>query len=140
MATSGGRALPPGPANLVETAITNPAAGADFTWTVTQAGLLLAVNGQLVTSATVISRDVTLLVADASANRIYTGPLVVSQTASETYTYTFQGAPILSGVVPNIVGAIPLNAYVKAGWTVSSSTLDLQTGDQWSAITILMAV
>jgi len=127
---SGGTLLP------VSQAIANPAAGADWLFTI-PAGLkyfLKSVYFTLVTSATVATRSA-LLIIDDGANRLFRGDVNLTQAASLTQIYSGgsgligQTAGILTGTV-----AMPTDMPLLAGWRVGTSTVNIQAADQYSTI------
>lgn len=120
--------------------VNNPAAGANFNATLsnTQYATLLQVQYTLTTSATVANRQ-----AGITANAvIFQSPM--TQPAGIAATYTFApGLPVSSGVAA--AGSvntypIPSGLIIPPGNLVNSNILNIQAGDQISAITIIYAV
>lgn len=99
---------------------------------------ILGGSAQLVTSATVATRQVYLRFFVGAAE-IWRGPSPNTQVASLTYVYQ-----LMPGiVVPTLVGTYPIvpwpvDTYGSPRHSIGSNTTNLQPGDQWSAITLLL--
>ena len=122
-------------------AVTQPAAGADFSQTV-PAGLqwrIRAVFVKIVTSATVASRQLTLQFKDDQGNLLFQCPASTTQAASLTGLYSFfPTAPWNVVGTTNFVAPIPPDLTLADSFVIASSTASIQTGDQLQNIVILL--
>lgn len=131
MSTSGG-------ASELPTVITpnNPAAGADWSFTLTQAGTLQAIRARLACSAVVANRFIHFRITDPSGNIVYQTPGPTAQGAGQTITYNcIPGTPYSSADTSNFIVPIP-EIPVGVGWVISSLTSALDAGDQWSNLVL----
>lgn len=120
------------------TTVSNPAAGADWTYTV-PAGLqqtLISVRAVLTTSATVANRFPVLRITSPTGQILADVSALAAQTAGTTITYVWMaGAP--ANNVNNVQQmALPSGLRLLGGSTIQTITSGIQAGDQWSAITI----
>ena len=123
---------------MVADIASNPAAGADKTWTVTasEAWEIYNVLGQLATSATVANRQVYVKIDDGTTviqNLFYN----LNQTASTTVTYN---ACAIGSATTALAGGsynydLP-RIILKAGWRIGFTTLNIQAADQWSGLAL----
>jgi len=118
----------------------NPSAGADFVYTV-PTGVrqrVLSVVFTLTTSASVATREVSLIIDD-SVNVLGEFNASASQAASLVTVYTGSAAPYAPTTNTLVVG-IPLPPDVRLipAWRLRSSTLNIQAADQYSAIRLLI--
>ena len=127
---------------LASVSVQSPAAGADFTITVPDAGNvweIVAIRARLVTSAAVANRLVHCVIKDAAANEVYRVGIDLAITAGVTTIFTFSTAlaSIVGGHTTNndIGYPIPEGPYLPR-WTIGSVTGAIDTGDQWSQISI----
>ena len=120
----------------------SPAAGADFTFTVPDVGSVyevVAIRARLVTSAAVANRLVHCVVKDAASNEVYRVGIDLAITAGLTTIFTF--SPAIGAIVGghtnnNDIGyPLPMGPYLPR-WTIGSITTAIDTGDQWSQISI----
>lgn len=117
----------------------NPAAGADFTVTVPPGSswIVQSVRAQLVTSAAVANRAVTLRIGDGVSELRRIANVNV-QAASLTWVYGWlpgYGFVPASGIVQNYdLGETP--PILNAGATIATSTGAIDVGDQWSGIAL----
>lgn len=119
----------------------NPAAGADITYTV-PAGVtqqLQTVEFTLTTSATVANRQIILIIDDGT-HELWRIIVPVTQAASLTYVYAFGGttndaAVRTVGANNEVLSELPA-ITLAAGYRIRTSTVNLQAGDQFSAIAI----
>ena len=114
------------PAANTEIAVTVPAYA---TWRV------MGATATLVTSAAVANRLVTLIVDDG-ANELFRVNAAVTQAASLTYSYSFASA-VSDTVVPGNVVKLP-QLIIKSGYRIRTLTTNLQAGDDWSAMRLLV--
>ena len=127
---------------LASTSVQSPAAGADFTITVPDAGNVwevVAIRARLVTSAAVANRLVHCVVKDAAANEVYRVGIDLAITAGITtiFTWSVALAAIVGGHTTNndIGYPLPEGPYLPR-WTIGSVTTAIDVGDQWSQISI----
>ncbi len=137
----GGRQVYPteGAGAIVNTNPANPAAGADFTITMPTNGRVRVstLNAQLVTSATVINRIVRVQIKNGLGNLVYQAPPQQVIPASTTAQVTFAPGQITSVVdVTTVNVPLPGPVVLGGGFTLGTSTTNLQIGDQWSNISL----
>jgi hypothetical protein len=114
-------------------AVTNPAAGADWTATVTQAGVLQSLRARLVTNATVANRVPLFIINDDSARTVYASA-PFTQTAGLTVDYIWGLALPINNT--NGVSLVPIpQIVVMPNWIIKVVTTAIQAGDQWNPIT-----
>jgi hypothetical protein len=124
---------------VTSTLLSNPGAGADWTYTVPNLSRqrLVAVTATLTTGVAVANRLVNLIIDDG-ANVLANIPSQVTLAASLVNSYTF--ADSVDGLAAPFNGATmmatPSNCLLFGGWRVRSSTANIQAADQWSAITL----
>jgi hypothetical protein len=119
--------------------VSNPAAGAEWTFTVPAATTytLKSVFYQLVTSSAAATRISLLKITDGT-NTLFQGDVSVSQTASLTKKYA-GGSGITDplGASSNFpVVALPVDMVLGPGWKVGTATTAIDLGDQYSAISL----
>lgn len=144
----GARTLYPtdGSGNIKEYTVANPAAGAD--WTVqfgpTARERIISANAQLLTSAAVANRIVRAQLLDGAGNLVYQGPPNQVIAAGVTAQVSISPATNQATTDTTSVG-IPLppgpHLTNQTGASVASLktvTLNLQAGDQWSNIRVLV--
>lgn len=120
------------------TQVGEPAAGADWTFVPSTSDYvrLLAITAVLVTSATSASRAVTLQAKDSNGLLLDAFPAVDAATASTTVTYVWDDASTVSAAASDkltLTQSVP-RFWLPPGTSVGTSTADIDTGDQWSAI------
>lgn len=128
---------------VISQQIANPAAGSDFVGTVPTGSIwrVRCVFAKLTTSATVANRTPQLQIKDASGNVLVFVPCNSSavQAASQNNVphVWFENAVDLlqNGATDHI---LPANLTLAEGWTIGPNTLGIQTGDQWSAISLIV--
>lgn len=118
-------------------AVSNPAAGANFTYTVPSNSqhLIQSVRCRLVTAVTAATRRMHIEF-ETSTGKIYTRSCATTQIASLTYDYNFafDGAPeVLNGTNVNV--PIP-EVDLAADGTIKSVVASIQATDQLSAIVV----
>ncbi len=125
---------------------TNPAAGADFTYTV-PAGTrvrLDALQVKLVTDATVANRGVQLEIQTSGAIPIFKFPAVVcaNQTASKSGLYEFCVGSAVSDVADQLVRTLVLadKLELPANTIIKTTVANLQATDQVAVYWILKRV
>lgn len=111
-----------------------PPAGTDWTFSVT-GQRLLGVNAVLVTSATVASREPILVIAGLQYPMA-----LVAQAAGNTFLYC--GQPGHGEAWADATGRTSFgfpSAFLASGAVISSLTVGLQAGDQWSGIKLMLS-
>lgn len=124
---------------ILSSAVGNPAAGADFIYTVptAQRNRIISVFFTLTTSAAVATRDVSIIIDDG-ANILGRFPANVTQLATLTNVYTASAAPYPTTSLAT-VAMIPLPPDLRMfqAWRLRSSTAALDAADQFSTIRVL---
>jgi hypothetical protein len=118
--------------------VSNPAAGADWTFT-TNSGLrllIVSLSAQLVTAVAVANRVPHLQVRDANTNIVFDVAASSAQAASLTTRYSW-----LPGVQPTIndgsaIAPIPEPLILFTGWQLRTVTTAIQAADQWQNVAI----
>lgn len=123
--------------------VANPSAGSDWTTTVQSAGgsgnvlwVPLAITAKLVTSAVVANRQsrIGFTLNGSEYARVYLG---ANETATSTLTFAgIRGGGILNvGSPSGQQSALPMMP-VLPGTAIASTTVNIDVGDQWSAIVL----
>lgn len=127
---------PPGSTDNV---ISNPAAGAQFTYTVPAgpAVTLQGVSATLVTSAVVANRKALFQVLDASAHLAdeFQGTGLVPASTTISVLLTTGSPQSANGTSGTSFGACPATV-LQPGWQLVSVVNSMDAGDQWSAISV----
>lgn len=119
----------------------NPAAGDELSLTVPTGRIwrILALNFQLVASATVANRRVRVrLQTNVGLDIAVFG--VTDQTASQTMNYSFAQVGVISDEVDNtrIQIALPQEIYLGQDDFLGTDTINLQSGDNYSVMNVLV--
>jgi hypothetical protein len=138
----GGRVLnlADGPGAMALFTVGNPAAGADWSFTLTanQKMRIQSFNAQLVTSATVANRIVRTLVNPAgNINPVWQAPpsqVIPASTTAQVSAASGQFTATTDTTTVNV--ALPSPLLMGPTDVVQVKTLNLQVGDQWSNIAI----
>lgn len=117
-------------------ALANPAAGADWSYTVTQVGLLVAAHAILATSAVVANRVPNLSLFDAGGNVMAEVASPSAQTAGITWRYSWFGGTTQEQNNGRVVIPLPLSLVLGVGFRFAIATSGLDVGDQWSNIVL----
>ena len=127
-----GRAL----ANVV--AIANPGAGTDYSFTVPLGvnWLVRSLRLQLVTSAAVANRFVTLRVDDGAGNIFADISGGTVQAASLTFLYTFAAGLPVSANNNVFTNGLPAEMRLPGGFRIRTNTTALQAADQFSGLAL----
>lgn len=118
-----------------------PAAGAEISETVPTGARweLLAFKAALTNSATVANRSPVLTLDDGATIFVVMNNNL-NQAASSTFTYSYYpGSQVVqspSGF--NIQQHLPIGIRLGGGYRIRTSTVNIQVGDQWSAIQYLV--
>jgi hypothetical protein len=141
-----GRVLSPteGPGWIHPISSSAPGAGADFVFQSVNNQRLRIIEAfaQLTTSAAVANRNIQIEVLH-SASVVQILSALASVAASTTANVTLVPLNPYTGVNPNdllipIPPALTLAGFTGAVGTIQSLTTNLQAGDQWSALTVLV--
>lgn len=120
---------------------TSPGAGVEISETVPANARwqVLTFRYQLLTSATVANRQSALLADDGAVNLFYAGGDAV-EAASGTYLYSYGTgfAPIAGGPTNALGRSLPSPIFLPAGARLKTQTINLQAGDQYSAVNYLV--
>lgn len=134
-------------ASPADTHPANPAAGAEISITVPagQTWQLQDIDFTLTTSAAAGNRQVQLIIDDG-VNELWRFLVTVTQAASLAYIYAFGGATSDAAVraatgVNEVLSEMDLPGItLGAGYRIRTSTVGIQAGDQYSAITVAYTV
>lgn len=126
--------------------VAQPAAGAEWSTTVPagQVWKVKAILCQFVASSTVASRNVSIVMTDGTNLLVGAAVAGTYAASSNIYFSGFPGTVQQSASLGNSFGGHGLQTFpipeivLPAGSTIGSSTLALQTGDQWQAISLLI--
>lgn len=120
--------------------IANPAAGADFLYLLpnNKRYQIAALRFTLTTDANVANRNVALIINNLAVNKIII-PTPVAQAANTSYKYQYLIGDYVNGVLPsnNVMLSLPRDFSILGNWNITSSTVNIQVGDQISGIEIL---
>lgn len=125
---------------VVTDTLTNPAAGADFTFVPagTERVRLLAITALLTTSVAVANRRPALAFSDQSAGTFWSGDSISPQVASLAVRYSWArgvGAQVATTVITGERVALQLpDLWLQPQDTIKAITLGLDVADQWSQI------
>ena len=119
-------------------AIAQPTVGAELTFTVPYGVLweLVSLVGTFTASAVVATRRPALQVSDGSTVGVRV-PANTNATASQAIRYSWSQDVANVAVGTDGSTAIP-HLILESGWIVSSSTLAIDVGDQWSGLASLV--
>ncbi len=122
--------------------IPNPPVGTDWTFTVPagQQYEFKACRAILTTSATVAIRSIAFNLKDASVLQFNQVIDSIGVTASQTKGINLSVVSNNYQSVNTHIVPLPSGMLFPAGSTLSSSTLNLQAGDQWSNVVCLVEV
>lgn len=117
-----------------------PAAGADWAFSPPPGAAFRIIGGsaQLVTSATVANRQVSILVDDRNVT-LFTIEASGTQAVSLTQVYDIlPGCTLTTLTSTHLPIFLPVGVILDYRFRLRSSTGSLQAGDQWSAIYFLV--
>lgn len=126
---------------VISTQVANPAAGADWSITVPAGSIwrVLVIRAVLTASATVATRVPILQVKDAAGNTIFDVPPAATLAAGGGANMNWSaGANSIVSNNSRFMQGLPMGMILPEGAVISSSTVAIQTGDQWSAINLLV--
>lgn len=129
-----------GPGFLYSIALSNPAAGADWTQTVPTGARwrIRDITATLATSAAAGNRTPMLIWDDGANAFAQIGPSATEAPSSTTRWDWIQTLPSLGNVVQGIQVFLPPDLILLAGWRLRTSTVNLGVADQWSGIRFLV--
>jgi hypothetical protein len=113
-----------------------PSAGADWTQTVPpgEQWIVRAVRAVLTTSATVGNRIPILTLTDAAAHILTQSYNSIADVASNNANFMWANGYQQQNLGNLFTQPWPYELRMQAGWILSTSTLGIVAGDQWSAI------
>lgn len=141
--TSNSQDKRPGGGRITSVTSANPAAGAEASITVPDGQIwrLIATQITLVTSATVANRRVHIVPILDSAQEIHCiSPIDQAASLSRQYSAAFYAVPAVNSDDNDILVNLPQNILLKAGETIDTQTVNLQTGDDFSAMKVLAEI
>ena len=121
----------PGPITVVKPS--NPAAGADISYTLTYPALLVGVYALFTASATAASRTSQLVITDSAGATLWNGQSGSAVTASGASGYSWSPLPFVAAGPPQLL-PIPPMLILPSGAIIKTVTANIQTGDQWSVL------
>lgn len=130
---------PPGLPNVI--AISNPGSGNEISYTVptNTRYILRAIRFDLTSDSNAASRRVYLYIDAGSGPILYVFPSPITQDANETKYYYFAAYGNPSNDISNEVYiTIPADIVLFQGWRIRTSTSNLQTGDVFSNIRLIV--
>lgn len=121
-------------------ATSNPAAGAEISYTVA-AGTKLALLSAaviLVASADVANRTVRMTIDDGTTV-LYTGVCGTAQTAGQTVTYVFgtSGSGLIVGATIAQVPVASFPVLLLPGWRIKTVTTNIQAADDYGIMSLV---
>lgn len=126
--------------------VANPAAGADFSYTIPNAPggysylgqqRIVAIRAGLATSAAVANRQPGLYISDTFGHVMALVPYAAAQAASLTWYYTWAvGMPVIPAVNSQVANPLPDWFVLSQGQKIVALTAGLQAADQWSSIVV----
>jgi hypothetical protein len=134
----GARQLPSieGPGFMRDVLPSNPGPGADIVVTVPANARWrpTAFQYAFVTSATVANRTSSLIITDG-VNVVFENTQSPVQAASATVVYNWSTLTNITAVVLNqLLNTFPPLIFLEPGWTIATTTNNIQVGDQYSGI------
>ena len=127
----------PGEGKRSDEVTTDPAAGSEIGFDNTGLGFKRFIAGAftLVTDSTAQNRRVHFVVFNQDLN-IYDCYASIDQPASQTYKYVLAPYPVVQSTINNNIVQIPIppNMIIHSGDTFGTSTLNLHSGDNFSAM------
>lgn len=124
---------------VIEQSVTNPAAGADWSFAVlaTTRATVIGVFAQLAASAAAATRTPALTLTDGAATLALIDS-TTNATAGQTIQYTGYGSSPLGGT-GGTHGYFPLPSplILRPSWTIGTTTANIQAADQWSLIKLV---
>lgn len=115
-----------------------PAAGADLNYQVTNGVVwnVVSLTALFTASAGVANRTISFFIKDQGGRIVYQYAIGTALTAGQTCTYTFSEdvvTPTASANGGNILEPFP-STWLPPLWSFGTSTANIQSGDQWSAV------
>jgi hypothetical protein len=126
-----------GPGEVASLIVSNPSAGADWSYGFWQYSrtLINSIGAVLTTSSTAGSRYVQIQIKDLAGHIIWLGSPSVAIAASTTTQCSFAYAPPATTLVStNVFAPLPLRSFIQGAGYIGTVTSGIQSGDQWSAI------
>lgn len=129
-----------GPGAMITQQASNPAAGADWVYTVpaNHRQRVQSLHGVFTASATVANRNVQFSVDDG-VNPLWFSSVPTTITAGQVIDVVATGTNSPTGVFTTVLEAvIPPGLVLSAGSRVKTATGNIQAGDQWANINLLV--
>jgi hypothetical protein len=129
-----------GPGQPRSVLVGNPAAGADFLFTVPASTRMriTSLDAVFTTSAAVANRNPSLIIDDG-ANVLAEINVGINQAASLTQEYTWgDSLPLTALFNNNVMAPLPSQIVLPANFRVRSETTLIDVADQWSSIALLV--
>lgn len=126
-----------GPGTIYEEFISNPSAGADWVKAIpiNSRVRFQSIAAVLTTSATVANRIVRFRTENLTSGILFQAAASAVITANQTILVVIAPIAIVAAIDPSTVTiALPAPLYLYGGEFVLMNTVNLQAGDQWSAI------
>jgi len=138
----GGRTISPAESSglYLSQAITAPGAGADFSFTVPNFTRIQIISfaGVFTASAAVANRNVELIIDDG-VNIVWAADVGAAIAAGQVENITATQTNVPNGVIATIQSAVvPPGNVLTGGFRFRSLTGNIQAGDQWSALFMLI--
>lgn len=131
--------LPPSAYTYEVRPVASPSVGADFAITCNDGGVwrVRSIVAQLHASAVAGNRFPQLVVDDSTTTSMKY-PAGVATAANGTTVYSWNlGYPVMEAAIEGALVVVPITDFVlHQGWRVHPVTVNLDAGDQWSAISI----
>jgi len=118
--------------------VSAPAAGSDWTTTLTAPGTVMSVAANFSASAVVASRVPRLRLVDASAHVIWQAPVNTVLAASSNNGIVWGPGLTNIGLGGVVTQPLPSGVVFGVGWILSVSTANIDVGDQWANIVITL--
>lgn len=129
-----------GPGFITSVQQANPAAGADWTYTVpvSRRQRIQSLSSTLVTSAAAANRDVQLIVDDG-VNVVWQMSAPAAVVAATTQVFSATGTNLPTGIITTTTTLVlPPGLVLQNGHRIRTATTGIQAGDQWSNIFLMI--
>ena len=127
---------------LTEITVTQPAAGAEWSYTFTGWTRILTAYVLFTCSASAGNRNPGYWIKDPAGNKVWqltaTANLAATNAVSINYVKaSLAGSPVTGGTGTEWVLNLPVTAVLPTGWQISSQTTGILSGDQYGSVLIL---
>lgn len=134
--------FPPGSPSPVKIPITRPAANAEWTITVPNNTRweILSIYAECDLDATTSARRLAIRVTDGTDNLFQSQPGSASTASTQMVLVHAPGMTVGNPVPDQLPGTapLPIGLTVRAGYVISSVTLNLQAGDRYDNVAMLV--